>query len=185
MNMPEGEVCDRYTILRMKARLDAKSAILLKQYDKEFRVIMEHAVQTGFEDVLMDRMLMLQEANSRIWMLEASMRKEFKDDPAAQEELDMAEFGKRALAIRDINKFRVKAKADIDELFGRIVESKVEHASEPSRREQNLSAHEHERCVACHARLGPDAIAGFCRSCFEVRKCPPGARTEGNDDKQG
>lgn len=128
--MPEGEVCDRYTILRMKARLDEKSSTLLKQYDEEFQIILDHATQAGLEGVLMDRMLMLQEANSKIWMLEASMRKEFKNDPAAQEELDMVEFGKRALAIRDINKLRVKAKADIDEMFGGIREGKFDHASE-------------------------------------------------------
>jgi len=130
MNMPEGEVCDRYTILRMKARLDAKSSLLLKEYDKEFQLILDHAIQSALEDVFMEYMLMLQEANSKIWMLEASMRQEFKNDPSAQEKLDMSEFGRRALAIRDINKLRVKAKADIDEMFGGIREGKFDHGSE-------------------------------------------------------
>jgi len=129
VNMPEGEVCDRYTILRMKARLDEGAAMLLKQYDAEFQIILDHAIQSAREDVFMEHVLMLQEANSKIWMLEASMRQEFKNDLSAQETLDMSEFGRRALAIRDINKLRVKAKADIDELFGGIREGKFDHAS--------------------------------------------------------
>lgn len=129
MNMPEGEVCDRYTILRMKARLDEKAAQLLEGYDVEVKLLMEKAAREGFPGRFLDSLLTLQESNSKIWSLEASMRKEFKNDPAAQENISDAEFGRRAMAIRDHNKMRVAAKAEIDEMFGRIPEPKVEHAS--------------------------------------------------------
>jgi len=129
MNMSEGEVCDRYTILRMKARLDEKAAQLVEEYDVEVNLLMEQAARKGFPGRLMASLLSLQESNSKIWMLEASMRKEFKNDPAAQETISDAEFGRRAMTIRDHNKMRVAAKAEIDEMFGRIPEPKVEHAS--------------------------------------------------------
>lgn len=129
MHMSEGEVVDRYTILRMKGRLDGDARKLLGEYADEISVMLEEAVNKGIEQELVDEMLLLQEANSKIWMLEASLRKEFKDDPAAQEKLDMAEFGRRALAIREINKMRVEAKKAVDKLFGRTAEGKVEHAS--------------------------------------------------------
>ena len=58
MNMPEGEVCDRYTILRMKARLDAKSTLLLKEYDKEFHCgtvytgVINKAITEAFDEMI-------------------------------------------------------------------------------------------------------------------------------------
>ena len=130
MIMSEGEICDRYTILRMKARLDEGSAKILEEYDVEVKLLMEKAARQGLSGRFLDSLLALQEANSKIWMLEASMRKEFKNDPAAQETLSDAEFGRRAMAIRDHNKFRVQAKAEIDELFGRTPDVKVDHASQ-------------------------------------------------------
>jgi len=124
MEMPPGEIADRYTILRMKATFDKDAALKLGAYASEVeRLLLEGKM--AFAVHLLD----LQEANSKIWMLEASMRQEYKEDPMAQQELDLAEYGRRAIEIRDINKLRVKAKKNIDDMFGFIPEGKVNHAS--------------------------------------------------------
>jgi hypothetical protein len=149
MEMSPGEIFDRWTILRMKASVSEDMVGEMQRYEEA-----AHAAIWADEDdddleerecghcglpysndnsripKVLHQILVLMEANAKIWMLEASLRKEFKDDVAAQEDLDLAEVGRRAMMIRDINSKRVKAKTEIDIMYGVVPDEKVDHASQ-------------------------------------------------------
>jgi len=137
MQMKESEVLDRWTILLQKARFDNNAQKELLLFDEEVAEIISNSLHNkGIgEDVrnwnkrFLKHLMKLQEANAKIWVLEASIRKEFKTDPTAQETLSMEEIGRRALQIRDFNSLRIEAKKDIDAFFNRISDNKVDHAS--------------------------------------------------------
>lgn len=135
MKMSMGEVMDRYTILRMKARLSEDAAVDLSRYEDEIMCVIGRLAteKRNLPDkgrLVIENLLTLQEANSKIWMLEASLRDEYKGDPSNDGPVTDAEFGRRARKIRDHNKMRVEAKKAIDVLFGDIPDVKVEHASQ-------------------------------------------------------
>jgi hypothetical protein len=126
--MNPGEVADRWTILRMKADVSGEMAKERDSYAIAVTELSEKvAGPSSFH--LLCSMMQLMEANARIWMLEASIRKEFPDDPTAGEELGLAEIGARALQIRDFNKKRVEAKREIDLIFGATPDVKIDHPS--------------------------------------------------------
>jgi len=132
MEMNEGEVFDRWTILKMKRRFDQKAESEFRRFDEEVMALLtakRYGSQKEMTD-LVNHMVDLMEANAKIWNLEASLRQEFKDDPNNTGEVTDAEFGRRAKAIREHNKLRVEAKAKIDRLFGRVPDVKVNHASQ-------------------------------------------------------
>lgn len=126
MRMKFSDVADRWTILRMKARLDEDARRELAKFDDEVRTMIA-LTAGGALHRLLDAVLTLMEANSKIWILEASIRREYAAD--AGEELDLREVGRRALKIREINGQRVRAKQDIDEMLGDVPDRKTEHAS--------------------------------------------------------
>ncbi len=114
MEMTPGEIADRYTILRMKA---AKAPELLSELSKYSEEIVRLNIMRIWPLVLI-----LMEMNAKIWMLEADIRN--------GKEMPLEEVGKRALAIRDLNKNRVLAKAEIDKIFKVTPDVKVDHASQ-------------------------------------------------------
>ena len=126
MKMSHGEMFDRWTILRMKARLDPDAAKDLERYDAEIDPIFN----AGDCVEILGHIAQLAEANAKIWLTEASIRQEYKDDPAAQQVLSLDEVGKRALEIRGYNRLRVEAKKALDILFGDTPDNKVDHASQ-------------------------------------------------------
>jgi len=129
--MSPGEVCDRYTILRMKAkRLELKEYYAdERRFHKEILAMLCDAEEQRIIPAFLDRVLTLMEINAKIWVQEAAMRAEFPDDPCSKEDIDLAERGRRSLLIRDLNKLRVDAKADLDKMFGVVPDVKVDHAS--------------------------------------------------------
>jgi len=141
MKMSPGEVCDRYVILRMKARLNRdlfeqgkqEMNFLLqkeeKSYELEYLSLLVEAEQVESIPHFLNSVLTLMEINAKIWVLEASIRASNPEDPCAKEKLDMAKVGERALMIRDLNSVRVAAKKWIDELFGAVADVKMDHAS--------------------------------------------------------
>jgi len=128
MRMPWGDFFDRWTILLMKSRLDNDAGKELSKYDAELKRVM---YEEDFDRAqLMCAVAQLAEANGKIWIVEASIRQEYKDDSEAQEELSLEEVGSRALRIRGYNKLRVEAKNRINMLFGDTPDNKVQHASQ-------------------------------------------------------
>jgi len=115
MEMSPGEICDRYTILRMKADLDATLLPTTIQYGM---VVLEFLQKHPW---IYNPLLDLMEANAKIWMLESDIRNYKK--------MAQAEVGRRAILIRDHNAKRVAAKARIDEAFGAVPDRKFDHIS--------------------------------------------------------
>lgn len=137
MRMKTSEILDRWTILRMQARLDERAERELASYDDAVMDLYEqHASKTGTVNFL-TLMLSLQEANSKIWENEAAIRKQYSNDVATagisneDNSESLIEIGRRALAIREHNKMRVSTKQNIDMLFGDLPGIKVDHVSEP------------------------------------------------------
>lgn len=128
MIMKNSDVLDRWTILIMKSRFNDQAKQELKAYDLEVAAIIKRLEKQN-QLPLLKAICELQEANSKIWVLEASIRKEFKSDPLAIQHLSMEEVGKRAVQIRDFNSLRIAAKTNIDKIFKDIIDIKVDHAS--------------------------------------------------------
>lgn len=121
--MKKSDVLDRWTILRMKARLDESAAKELSDYEKEVNEMIrgQEAYNPEYAD-LISAMLTLMEHNAKIWVLESAIR--------SGASMPLEEVGRRALQIRDENKGRVAAKCQIDAYFGEIADRKVDHASQ-------------------------------------------------------
>ncbi len=108
MKMTVGDIFDKWSILRMKARV-------LDNIGDEYIEIKKEIER--YDTGIFDSMADLIEANSKIWILEADIRNG-KDMP-------LEEVGKRALQIRDINKMRIEAKNKINKIFGDYQERKI------------------------------------------------------------
>lgn len=113
MKMSAGEVFDRWTILRMKARLSDEMKAEHQRYCAE--------IAENNELAFLELLAELVEANAKIWMLEADIRN--------GKEMPLEEVGRRALLIRDHNRLRVQAKGEIDRMFGDTPDIKVDHAA--------------------------------------------------------
>lgn len=122
MRMTPGEVMDRWTILRMKARIAPEMTSELSRYAAEAHSLLDRGASEGTLTPLRGHLLSLMEANAKIWVLEGEIR--------GGDDLPLDEVGRRALRIRDFNRFRVEAKGAIDRLFGETPDVKVDHASE-------------------------------------------------------
>lgn len=127
MEMKKSEICDRWTILRMKARLDEESKAELVQYEN---ALLDLFYESESNHAVFFQVVALAEANARIWENEAAIRKEYARDPSSGEQLDYAEIGRRAVLIRDFNKLRVQAKQEIDRMFGEASDKKIDHVSQ-------------------------------------------------------
>lgn len=139
IQMSHGEICDRYTILKMKADIDPALLPTLLDYTAAVRtmIVDKPWVCTLLVDIA--------QANAKIWMLEADIRNHKK--------MTDAEVGRRAIQIRDLNAKRVQAKAEIDKAFGVTPDLKYDHLSSkgfPSNNQReriSYAAHEHHCAV--------------------------------------
>ena len=110
VHMPMSELCDRYTIARLKQqRLSDDQA---NQFDLRAQV---DYYKQGINDSdfhLGDLIVKLEKINGKIWDAEHNIRKGLDD------EVPLEEIGRRALVIRDINMQRIAVKNEIAEYVG-------------------------------------------------------------------
>lgn len=130
MEMTTGEVVDRFTILIMKSEFCLESKKECEIYLSEIISLFEKMKDQGKKMCFISLVMKLMAINSKIWVTESSIRKEFKEDISSQEEeLSLEEIGKRAIQIRDYNKTRVALKNEINTMFGSFCDKKVNHQS--------------------------------------------------------
>jgi hypothetical protein len=127
--MKTSEFLDRLTILTMKSRFDEKSETEFMLYLKELETLIKTDQWNTFGNILILSLIELSEANAKIWVTESAIRKEFDTDPESKQELDYDEIGKRAIMIREYNKIRLSARERIDQVFGEVSDTKVDHVS--------------------------------------------------------
>lgn len=133
MEMKKSDLLDRWTILLMKEQFDETAKQELALYDEEVvDLVKEHQNHKYDFMIFMVALIRLMEANAKIWENEAAIRREYDNDPSSGgvKEDDLVEVGRRALAIREHNRQRIKAKTMIDNLFGQLPDKKVNHASQ-------------------------------------------------------
>ena len=112
------DLIDRFSILRLKIRLLPQDDKIQEEYDLFLSAI------NSFSDPRADDWIKDMTAiNERIWHLESDIRQ------GKEKKLGLLEVGRRALAIRDINKERIEYKNTITRLVGGFEEKKVDHAS--------------------------------------------------------
>ncbi len=115
MKMPISEVADRYSIALLKR--ERASADNQKEIDTL------HEELITYKDSL-EFVLKLKEVNGKIWDLESDIRK------GKEAELGLEEVGRRAIAIRELNKIRVGYKNEMVKIYGEGFEDiKMNHAS--------------------------------------------------------
>lgn len=110
MEVPLSDIMDRFSILILKWIHGADVRDELRAYAKECPIT----------DPLFD----LLRINYAIWQLESDIRK------GKEGELGLEEVGKRALAIRDLNRQRIETKNTVNAASKTFPEIKVKHASE-------------------------------------------------------
>lgn len=115
MKMPISEIADRYSIALLKReRADA---------DNQLEIDTLHSELITYKDSI-EFVLKLKEVNGKIWDLESDIRK------GKESELGLEEVGRRAIAIRELNKIRVGYKNEMVKIFGEGFEDiKMNHAS--------------------------------------------------------
>lgn len=115
MKMPISEIADRYSIALLKnERADADNKVEIHTLHKE---LIQYSGALEFVSKLKD-------VNGKIWDLESDIRK------GKEGELGLEEVGRRAIAIRELNKIRVGYKNQMVQLYGEGFEDiKMNHAS--------------------------------------------------------
>jgi len=128
MQVKKSDLCDRLTILRMKIKLDKKAEAEYKLFEKE---VFSKVIPAGGNPIVL-LLLDLMEANAKTWENEAAIRKEYTKDSSNTliPDTSLSEIGRRAILIREHNKLRLKAKAEIDKMFNELSDTKVDHASQ-------------------------------------------------------
>ena len=115
MKVPSADIADRLSILILKAIHQGDSEEY-QEYLNAFIDILSPSVFRVFCELLM--------ANGKIWNLESAIRQ------GKEEQLGLEEVGRRALAIRDLNKVRVHLKNYITtSIIEGHKEVKIDHAS--------------------------------------------------------
>lgn len=120
---------DRWTILRMKARLSDEAQKELELYESAVAELAKTDVWKRNFSLLISCVAQLSEANGKTWITEASIRQEYDDDEEGAEQLSLEEIGRRTLKIRSYNKLRVDARNAVNVIFGHASDEKVEHPS--------------------------------------------------------
>jgi len=121
MEMPLPEVIDRYTIVRLKSERIGPNEVA-EEYSA-LQSCLDGYKRDGIkiDDAWVEK---LYELNGQIWDLEFDIRR------GMEGELGLEEVGRRAIAIREINKKRVGVKNKIAETTGRgFRDVKMNHAS--------------------------------------------------------
>lgn len=118
MKMPASEMADRLSIAILKnERTDNDMSGEIETYWKYLKA-REYPGIESFVDKL-------KEVNGRIWDLEADIRQ------GKEVELGLEEVGRRAIAIRGLNKIRVGYKNEMVEIYNEgFRDIKVNHGSE-------------------------------------------------------
>ena len=121
MEIPIGEVLDRFAILRLKLER-IKDKNLIPEYEA-FKKAMNEYKKNGVE-IKQKWIDDLYEYNGKIWDLEFDIRR------GKEGELGLEEVGRRAIAIRNLNNVRVNIKNKIAEETGvGFKDIKKDHAS--------------------------------------------------------
>lgn len=117
MKTPINEIIDRYSILLLKQeRTDLN---IKKEIGKYYKEIQKYDKEITHEFVSKMRRI-----NGQIWDLESMIRQE------KEAELGLEEVGRRAIAIRQLNKVRITIKNEISLHFKEgFIEQKIEHGS--------------------------------------------------------
>lgn len=123
--MPISEICDRWTIAKLKYTNlpddEIDKSLLSKQIDHYHEGI-------DWDDmVLANLTLQLLEANSEIWNAESELRSGFEQN------LGLEEVGRRAVRIRDSNRVRISLKNRISQHVSQpeFIDCKSNHLSQP------------------------------------------------------
>ena len=113
------EMIDRYSIVRLKMENLPEH----QEYKKELEVLENEMKQYHYIEIA-NWKEQLYDINSRIWELEADIRK------GKEGKLGLEEVGKRAIKIRDINGERIQIKNNINKITQLdFQEVKINHAS--------------------------------------------------------
>ena len=114
--MPISEIADRYSIALLKReRADADNQLEIDTLHEE---LIKYSNSLEF-------VLKLKEVNGQIWDLESDIRR------GKENELGLEEVGRRAIAIRGLNKIRVGYKNEMVKIYEEGFEDiKMNHASE-------------------------------------------------------
>jgi hypothetical protein len=120
MKVPISDILDRYSIaLLKKERANAENQSEIKELELEIQNYKKdnYNIQKYIEKLI--------NVNGKIWDLESDIRK------GKEGELGLEEVGRRAIAIRELNKKRVGYKNDIVEIYKEgYKDIKMNHASE-------------------------------------------------------
>jgi hypothetical protein len=127
MEMPIGEIFDRYTIVKLKfekLKNGAEIADQLKLYEKEVEIQinkLDSEKKAAANQLLKE----LFRVNSIIWDLEQELRDGFENNTCLEE------IGKTAIEIRNYNGIRVRTKNEFYTLFNQTIfrEIKINHIS--------------------------------------------------------
>jgi uncharacterized protein YdcH (DUF465 family) len=121
--MPMSELCDRYTIARLKQQRlpddQARQSDLIDQINYYKNGINDADFHLG------DLIQKLEKINGKIWDAEHNIRK------GLDSEIPMEEIGRRALVVRDLNMTRIAVKNEIAEYTGEasFVDVKMNYAT--------------------------------------------------------
>lgn len=118
MKYPLADLIDRFSILRLKKQRLPQDEDIELEYEIFLNAINEYGNNKSSEWI--EDMTAI---NGRIWDLESDIRK------GKEKQLGLAEVGRRALAIRDINAERIAYKNTISKESGWFPEKKIDHAS--------------------------------------------------------
>ena len=122
MEMPLAEVLDRLSILKLK--IERINEWHLKKEQDAFNLAIQEFKNKGIK-IKEEWLEELYKVNSKIWELEADIRK------GRENLLGLEEVGRRAIEIRNLNRERVAMKNKIIEETGiGFKDVKVNHASE-------------------------------------------------------
>lgn len=122
MEIPLAELIDRFSIMRLK--MERIGDPYLKKEFESLQVSIDKYKERGVE-VKEEWLAKLYETNAKMWDLEHDIRK------GKEGELGLEEVGRRALAIRDLNKQRVSIKNAITDVTGSgFKDIKMNHASQ-------------------------------------------------------
>ncbi len=127
MNYPLSELIDRYSILLLKCERLPKDQSTLDELQRFKNAITQFydGIYDGMNDDWVNGTItQSKDVNGKIWELESDIRK------GKEGELGLEEVGRRALAIRDLNKQRIAIKNEVAEKMGEHKEIKGDHASE-------------------------------------------------------
>ena len=128
MQMPLSEICDRWSILKLKIENLKEDNAISEQFGL-FTEILNRKLEQFSDEVrkqIMEEIGEIYKSNAKIWQLEYDIRAGVLNDD------DLEEIGRRAIAIREANGRRLKHKNKIAKLSSNLImfDVKTGHHSE-------------------------------------------------------